>query len=148
MGARKAAGAGIRHSPRADGNLENIPQDGAADGHAGRRRGDGLDKPVFFETTDDALAAFLELAGCRRTGMGQNVSARVTVTHVFDDAAGRLAHLLTAWRSGEGDRVSAREFARTMRQLRSLRLDEKRRLRRQMEAALAVLNEESEDVDP
>lgn len=95
---------------------------------ARRVRGGERAPSLFFETTDDRLAAYLVVRGVRRVGLGR-ASDDDEVTHVFDDAEERIRALVDAFQKGRRDLVSASRYAVTLEHLRSLRLDEERRLR-------------------
>ena len=78
---------------------------------------------MFFETLDDALAAFLVICGCRRLGF----SVDGDPAHAFDDEAIKLFALVRSYQLGSGDEVSASEHSRVARHLRALRRDESMR---------------------
>lgn len=98
--------------------------------------------PVFFETRDDHLAAFLVVRGCQPAGLGIGETADPSpeITHLFDgEPASRLFPLVSAYRDRHGDEVSATAFVSALIHLRTLRLDEKLRRRRQAESDLAKI---------
>jgi len=87
---------------------------------------------VHFETADDGLAAYLDLHGVRRMGLGfGSDEADPAVTHVFDDDAAKLMAAVSRYQLGRDDGVSASAFIATYRRLRELREDEELRRRRQ-----------------
>jgi hypothetical protein len=119
-------------------DVEASPMDDArvALGEHERRR--DPDERVYFETADDGLAAFLEISGVRRMGLGfSSDETDPAVTHVFDDTALKVLDAASRFQLARGDEVSAARFIAVYRRLREVREDEALRRRRQRRSDLA-----------
>ena len=103
---------------------------------------------MFFETADDALAAFLVVKGCRRIGLGTGEinEPLPVVTHIFDDAADQLNVLVSAYQYSDHDEVAAGRCIRMVAFLQRLRLDEMLRRYRQAESDLAKVRDPADEL--
>lgn len=99
----------------------------------GRRARKQRPRPAraFVATSNDALAAFLVLRGCRSVGISseQRSPTRSVAAHAFEDEADKLLFAVSAFQAAEGDDVPAGQFVATLNHLRRIRRDADLRLR-------------------
>ena len=90
---------------------------------------------AFIATANDALAAFLVIRGCRRTGITSERASgsRMVAAHSFEDEAEKLMFAVSAFQTAEDDDVPVGRFVATLAQLRAIRRDADFRLRGEAE---------------
>jgi len=109
---------------------------------------DASGERLFFETGDDGLAAYLEVRGVRRMGLGlSSDEADPAVTHVFDDDAINVIEAVSRFQLGRGDEVWAAALISTYGRLRELREDEELRRRRQARSDWARALEQAREAE-